>query len=113
MLDIEARDGSEVATVRVTVPRLDAATAPGFKQAVLGLVDDGHRRIAMDLSALEFLDSTGLGTLVALLKAVGPTGELAIVGARPQVRKLFGLTRLDRVFRLYETADDAGRALSS
>ena len=77
------------------------------------MVEQGRRRIVLDLSGVEFLDSTGLGTMVSLMKALGPEGDLALAGAQAPVRKLLTLTRLDRVFRLHETPDDAERALRS
>ncbi|MBV8916039.1 MAG: STAS domain-containing protein [Acetobacteraceae bacterium] len=103
----------DLAVVRVSLPRLDAAAAPGFRAEMLALVERGRHRMILDLSATEFLDSIGLGTMVSLLKALGPGGDLAVAGAQPRVRKLFALTRLDRVFRLFETAEDAERALAA
>lgn len=103
----------DLAVVRVGLPRLDASAAPGFRAEMLGLVEAGQRRIILDLSQTEFLDSIGLGTVVSVLKALGPGGDLAVAGAQPRVRKLFALTRLDRVFRLFDTAEDAALALGA
>lgn len=109
-MQVERR--GDLAIVHLQQLRLDAAAAPGFRAEMLALIAEGQRRIIVDLSAAEFLDSIGLGTLVALLKAIGDGGELAVAGAQPRVRKLFALTRLDRVFRLFGTVEEAALALA-
>ncbi|RYY85928.1 MAG: anti-sigma factor antagonist, partial [Comamonadaceae bacterium] len=67
-------DVDRSAAVPVVVPRvrrLDASVAPAFRQAVVQLVEGGDRRLVMDLGGVEFLDSSGLGALVSILKAMG------------------------------------------
>lgn len=87
---------------------LDLATAPALRQEVLNLLNDGERKVLIDLTPTDFLDSVGLGTLVALLKRVRVhDGDLAIVCPTARLRRLFTITDLDRVFALYDTADDA------
>ncbi len=109
MIEADTRDGYTL--VRLTETRLDAQRAPAFKDAIAPLVAAQPERILLDASGVEFVDSTGLGSLVSLLKIMGATGELAIAGPRPAVRKLFTVTRLDRVMRLYDSVDDAANAL--
>jgi anti-sigma B factor antagonist len=55
-------------------------------------------RIALDLTRVDFLDSSGLGALVGLLKTVRPTGELILFGLKPSVQEILRLTHLDSVF---------------
>ncbi|MGZ5179970.1 MAG: STAS domain-containing protein [Ramlibacter sp.] len=96
LIDIH-RDGP----VPVVVPRmkrLDASVAPAFKQEVVKLVEAGERRLVLDLGGVEFLDSSGLGALVSILKALGSQGAMAVCGARGAVLSLFKLTRMDKVF---------------
>jgi anti-sigma B factor antagonist len=66
----------------------------------------------LDLSGVEFVDSSGLGAIVSCLKRLGPRGSLAIAGAQGSVQRLFTLTRMDRVFPLHETVDAAVDSLS-
>jgi anti-sigma B factor antagonist len=110
MIEIAQQDGVSVA--QVTVPRLDAAEAPAFRAAVAPLSAPGGQ-VVLDLARVEFVDSTGLGAIVSLMKAVGPTGGFALANARPPVRRLFELTRLDRVFSLHGAVDDALAALQA
>lgn len=112
-MDCSLRPEGEIMLVTPRDARLDARIADELKEQLLDVVRSGHARIALDLSGVDFVDSSGLGALVAVCKQLAGRGELAIVGARPAVVKLFRLTRLDRVFRLYGNAPDALAALAS
>lgn len=111
MIETEPRDGYTL--VRVIEKRLDAQRAPGFREAVASVLAAQPQRIILDAGQVEFVDSTGLGSLVSLLKGLGPTGELLIAAPTAAVRKLFSITRLDRVMRLHDSVDDAARAFQS
>jgi anti-sigma B factor antagonist len=100
VIDIEHAGG--VAVVVPRVRRLDAGVASEFRAQVVQQVQAGERRLLVDLGQVEFLDSSGLGALVSILKALGSQGALAVCGAGSSVRSLFKLTRMDRVFTIYE-----------
>jgi anti-sigma B factor antagonist len=87
---------------------IDVYTAPQLRERLITLVEDGARRVIVDLSRVEFLDSTGLGVLVGALKRLrGVGGELLLVCAQERLLKIFRITGLDRVFTLYDTVDAA------
>lgn len=100
-------------SVRADHVRLDAAAAPTFKQELEMLVGTGQRRVMLDLSQVQFIDSTGLGVLVSLLKRMGADGRIAIIGAGPSVVKLFQLTRLDTLFRICKSQNEAQDVLAA
>ena len=106
-------DHSDIVSVAVTFPRLDAAAAPELRKQLEGGPHEGHGRVLLDLSAVEFIDSTGLGVLVSLLKQMAPGGRIAVVGAGPAPRKLFQITRLDTLFILCSDDDEARSALAA
>lgn len=93
------------------VERLDASRAPQFRQQVQATGVGAGDRLLLDVGALKFVDSTGLGALVNLLKSVGPTGALVLARVQPAVRSLLAITKLDRVFRLADSAAEAQRML--
>jgi anti-sigma B factor antagonist len=102
-------NGSPV--LRVQAPRIDAASAPEFRRLLAEL---GHRGLAsfvLDLTEVGFVDSTGLGALVSAFKLAGRPGGVVISGANASVRTLLKITRMDRVFRLFETETEAAAAL--
>jgi anti-sigma B factor antagonist len=98
--------------VRVLDKRMDAHGAPDFKQKLTAMVERGNRLIALDISNVEFIDSSGLGVLVSLLKQLGGQGEIAIGGVRDSVGGLFKLTRLDKVFQIFSDPQAAIEALA-
>jgi anti-sigma B factor antagonist len=101
----EERDG--VVVVRVRGKRLDASQAPAFKDSVTKSIEGKPRKIVLDLTLVEFIDSIGLGVLVACFKRAGGQGKLVVVGAQGAVARLFKLTRMDRVFPIYKSLDEA------
>lgn len=93
--------------------RLTAATAGAFKAEVSQLVEDGHDRLIIDLSKVTFIDSSGLGALVGVLKKVGNRGEIVVCGPIDSVTQMFRITRMDRVFATYPNVDAALKTLES
>ena len=74
---------------------LDLGSAPQLRREVLDQLAAGARRIAVDLSSTDFVDSMGLGVLVAVLKRVRThDGELVVICPEPRLRRLFELTEL-------------------
>ena len=101
-----------VLVAKVLDARIAADVAPQFKARLAGYLSSGHRTIVLDLSAVTFIDSSGLGALISSLKAIGGDGQLAICGARGTVASMFKLTRMDKVLKLYATSEEAVAALS-
>jgi anti-sigma B factor antagonist len=100
--------GDDGWAIVVITGELELATAPRLRQQVVNLVGEGHTRVVLDLTNVDFLDSIGLGVIVSVLKRVrSHGGELVLVGAVPRVRALFELTRLDEILELHDHLDDA------
>ncbi|MBW4482458.1 MAG: STAS domain-containing protein [Tildeniella torsiva UHER 1998/13D] len=92
-------------TVQVIEPTgiLDSTKAEAFRESVETLLQEGAEVILVDLKDITFIDSSGLGTLVVLLKkARGLNRSFCICSINDQVRMLFELTSMDRVFEIYE-----------
>jgi anti-sigma B factor antagonist len=108
-LEVQTRRTDGGVTVVMPSGRLDVAGAPTLKQAIGDVVkDDGVPRLVIDLEGVSFVDSTGLGSVIAALKLVrGSRGDLRIAAPNQQVRVVLELTTLDRVFAYYPTVEDA------
>lgn len=79
-------------------PRLDAAAAPALKNAVVDLANAGQARVVLSLAAVDYIDSSGLGALIALHKTLAPpAGRLVICDLPARVAPVLQLTRLDRI----------------
>jgi anti-anti-sigma factor len=99
-LQLEVDDDGTVATVRL-IGELDLASADQVRNCFGEIFASGRRRLVADLSELDFIDSTGLGVMVAALKRFrSDGGEMAVADAAPRVRKVFELTRLDAEFQM-------------
>jgi anti-sigma B factor antagonist len=98
-------DSAQIVTVNST--RIDAAMAIQFKEAMRDHTDDGPNRVILDLSGVDFIDSSGLGAIVAAMKQLGDGRKLDLAGLTPTVEKVFRLTRMDTVFKLFPSLDDA------
>jgi anti-sigma B factor antagonist len=87
---------------------LDAFTAPEFKSQLFAALDSGFERVVLEMSECEFVDSTGLGVLVASLKhARGRT--MALASPSPEVRRVLEIVGLDRVLPVYGSRTEALR----
>ncbi len=88
--------------------RLDLLSAAEVKQQLTQAVAGGHRRLVVDLGEVDFVDSSGLGTLVGGLKAARIAGgDLRIARPNDQARTILELTTLNRVLRPYPTVEEA------
>lgn len=89
--------------ITVEEPRIDAAVAVVFKQKMAEMADHSAKRVILDLGQVEFLDSSGLGAIVGSMKTLGEGRRLDLAGLTKTVEKVFRLTRMDTVFRIYPT----------
>ena len=110
-MDLEQTKIGDVLVATVLESRVDGRAGGELLATLRGFIDGGDRRIVVDLSDVSFIDSTGLGALVATLKHMGRGGELALCGVGDAVGTLFKLTRMDKVFRLYPNRDAAVSAM--
>jgi anti-sigma B factor antagonist len=85
----------------------DLHTAPELRERISRAIDDGAQALVLDLSETTFLDSMSLGVLLGAMKRMRGRGEVRLVVSRPDVRRIFEITLLDRVFHLEESLDAA------
>jgi len=104
-INLQQDNGLTTATLDET--RLDASVAPEFKAAMEDIISSGNNQLILDISQLSFMDSSSLGAMVAVLKQIGGTGKMVILGASGTVLELFKLTRMDRIFTLTDDMETA------
>ena len=101
---------SEIAgwTVVSVYGELDVATSPDLRERLIRLVSEGRVQLVLDLDGVDFLDSTGLGTVVSALKRVRTHGgDLRLVCTEARITRLFQITGLDKAVPLLPTIDAA------
>lgn len=101
------RTSDDVAVIALT-GEVDIYSAPEFKETLVRGIEDGARRIIVDLSGVTFIDSTALGVLVSGAKRVRPqNGALDIVCSDENITRIFEITGLDRIFGIYASREEA------
>jgi anti-sigma B factor antagonist len=104
---IDISRNKDIAIVRPLMKRLDASVALAFKEEVLKLIAAGDSTLVLDLQSVQFMDSSGLGAVVSVLKALGAKGRLAVCNPNAALLSLFKLTRMDKVFTISGTIEEA------
>ena len=108
-LKIDSRTEAGDTAVLSLAGEVDVANVAQVREAALKLLAGGAKRLVVDLSATEYLDSSGLGMLVGLLKRIREMGgKMAVAGARDRVMRVLEVTRLKEIFALF---GDAAAAL--
>ena len=106
-MQLKTETRPKVISVRVMEDRIDAATAIQFKERMRDVTRDGPVRVVLDLARVQFLDSSGLGAIVAVKKLLGPDRVLELSSLTATVEKVFRLTRMDSVFTIYPSLEVA------
>lgn len=111
MMDITLETTQERQILTLHATRIDAAGAITFKDDVLTVLDARLKGFMLDLSQIEFIDSSGLGAIVSILKSRPSTMTMTLVGLSSGVERVFRLTRMDRVFDIQPTIKEALQAM--
>jgi anti-sigma B factor antagonist len=106
-MEYDMNKKSEVLVIKPGSTRIDAAFATQFKNELLDSFKQGKNTIVLDLSDVDFIDSSGLGALVSSRKTLGENGEIALCSVKERVQTLFDITRMNKVFRIYNSKEDA------
>ena len=100
----------EVAVAAVPVDELDAGNVGEFKRDIAPLLE-ANAKVVLDMSRLRFVDSSGLGAFISCLRRLNAKGgDLKMCGMSKQVRAVFELVRMHRVFDIVSSKEDAVRA---
>ena len=107
-LEVQTHQVDNGVTVVAPTGRLDVAGAPALKDAISEALKNGQPRVVLDMEGISFVDSTGLGSVIAALKQIRSSqGDLRLAAPNQQVRVVLELTTLDRVFPYYSTVEEA------
>jgi anti-sigma B factor antagonist len=103
----------DVTVAIIPVEDLDASNSGDFKRDIAPLLET-RNKLVIDLSRLRFVDSSGLGAFISCLRKLnGRGGDLKLCGMSKQVRAVFELVRMHRIFDIFATKEEAARAFQS
>lgn len=104
-LELATRRVGEHVVVAAT-GEIDNVSAPALREALVAALDEGAPQVVVDLTGVEFLDSSGLGALVGVNKhAQRTSARVAVVCPQPHLRRLFEISRLDEVLQVFDSLD--------
>ena len=106
-MNLTLDDQPDRTVVRIDEPRLDAALALPFKDRMREIVARAPVLLVVDMAQVQFMDSSGLGALIAIHKALPRGTRMELIGVHPTVMRVFRLTRMDTVFTI-RVPDEAG-----
>ena len=93
---------------------LDATKSQAFRQEIAGVVENGTKVVLVDLKNVTFMDSSGLGALVLAFKTLrAANSKLVLCSINEQIRILFELTGMDKVFEIFASQDEFEKSMMS
>lgn len=109
---INSHEQDDLTVISFNITNLDASNADAFRKQVRPILEKS-KRIAIDMSSLQFVDSSGLGALLSCLRFCNEQdGNLVLFGLQRAVTALFELMRMHRVFDLFDSIDEIVGATS-
>lgn len=113
-LKMNTRSVDDEASIIDLEGEVDVYTAPQLKQQIITLLDGGVRRVVVNLTAVDYLDSTALGVLIGGLKRLRERdGTLDLICPNPRIKRIFEITGLDKIFDIYSTEEEATKMAGS
>lgn len=112
-MEVSIETEGDICVVTVRDTRIDAAVALAFKETMRRVIEDTETDVVLNLECVTFIDSSGLGALVATYKLLMPARSFILVGMTPAVMKVFELTRMDTIFRMFPTQKEAIEAVGA
>jgi anti-sigma B factor antagonist len=111
-LNLKYEFRNDFSIIQVDTRRATVDLAPAIREKLISEINHGNGQIIINLSYVEFIDSSFLGALVAGLKIVRERmGNIALVELHPHVQNTFALTHMDKIFPIYHTVEEAMRNL--
>jgi anti-sigma B factor antagonist len=104
-LTIDSRD-EENTTIISLDGDLDVSSSPQVKETLSHLLEQGRKRIVVDMSRVSYMDSSGLSAIVATHQSLRNRGTIALVGCKPNVERVLRFTQFDKVLDLYRNFED-------
>ena len=110
-MEYQIKDQSGVQLITLSGRLIEKSQADGLIRDFEELIEGGAKKYLMALGELEYVNSTGLNLLIGMFtQARNAGGELVIGGISPKVKKLMVMTKLDSIFKIYDSVADASES---
>lgn len=107
-MDLETKKNGEITIVKPLSKSIDVTVSHYFKGIIVDLINQGNAQFLIDLSHVNFIDSSGLGSLISILKNISyNNGNIALCSIQHPVMNMFNLTRMNAVFKIFPNEKEA------
>ncbi|MEM9247458.1 MAG: STAS domain-containing protein [Pseudomonadota bacterium] len=106
-MDVTIETVGDLKVIQIDSERIDAASAIRFKDTMREATSGWMGRVVLDMHKVDFIDSSGLGAIVSCMKSLESKKRLELASLSPKVVKVFRLTRMDTVFTVHASLEDA------
>ncbi|SLN29162.1 Anti-sigma-B factor antagonist [Roseovarius litorisediminis] len=104
-MDLQSTYHNNLNIITVKDARIDASVAIRFKDAMRAATNEGPPLVVLNLGNVTFVDSSGLGAIIASMKQLDSNRKLDLACLTPDVAKVFRLTRMDSIFDIHENIE--------
>ncbi|MBF0121310.1 MAG: STAS domain-containing protein [Desulfobacterales bacterium] len=107
-------ESKKIDGILIAIPKekqIDASIAKIFKGKMIDFINEGNNKIIVDLSNVDFIDSSGLNAILSSFKALDKDGRLILCNVQKRVLSLFELTKMNRVLKIFSSIDEAIKAV--
>jgi anti-sigma B factor antagonist len=111
-MDLETKKSDDIVFLKPLKQNIDATASTQFKARVMDLINQGNNFFLLNLSDVEFVDSSGLGAMISILKTLKlNNGDIVLCNLNMAVLNLFNLTRMNNVFNIRSNEKEGLEAL--
>lgn len=112
-IKVNTRPSGDKAHLVEVQGEIDVYTSPRVKETINELIEKGKYNLIINLEGVRYIDSTGLGVLIGALKKVREhQGRILLICTNPQIKKIFNITGLVKIFEIFKSEDEAIKGLS-
>lgn len=111
-MQIQEERLADIIILKPLTKRIDASVAPEFKAFMLERIGSGNTSLLLDFSMVDFIDSSGIGAIISILKTLGGKGSVSICCLSETVNTVFRLSRMDKIFHISASREDALKTLN-
>ncbi len=107
-MDLEVKIDGKIAYIKPLIKSIDASVSTEFKSKLVDLINNGNNQFVLDFSGIDFVDSSGLGALISVLKTLTLNkGKIVLCGLNASIKSLFAITRMNQVFTICDNPQTA------
>ncbi len=113
-MNLEVKIDDKIAYIKPMIKSIDASVSTEFKSKFVDLINNGNNQFVLDFSGVDFVDSSGLGALISILKTLTMNnGKIVLCCVNASIKSLFTITRMDKVFSICDTQTTASELINN